>query len=101
MKTIIVVESPAKAKKIQKYFKDGTIITSSFGHIYDLSKKSLSIDVENNFKPNYKPIDGKQKIIKTLRDYSKNNNILLAADDDREGDAIAWHCSKVMKLKNN
>ena len=99
MKTIIVVESPAKAKKIQKYFKDGTIITSSFGHIYDLSKKSLSIDVENNFKPNYQPIDGKQKIIKTLRDYSKNNNILLAADDDREGDAIAWHCSKVMKLK--
>ena len=99
MKTIIVVESPAKAKKIQKYFKDGTIITSSYGHIYDLSKKSLSIDIENNFKPNYQPIDGKQKIIKSLRDYSENNNILLAADDDREGDAIAWHCSKVMKLK--
>ena len=99
MKTVIVVESPAKAKKIQKYFKDGTVITSSFGHIYDLSKKSLSIDIENNFKPNYQPIDGKQKIIKALRDYSKNNNILLAADDDREGDAIAWHCSKVMKLK--
>ncbi len=98
MKIVIVVESPAKAKKIQKFFKDGTIVTSSFGHIYDLPKKSDSIDVENNFKPNYQPIDGKQKIIKSLRDLS-NNNILLAADDDREGDAIAWHCSKVMKLK--
>jgi len=98
MKTVIVVESPAKAKKIQKFFKDGTIVTSSFGHIYDLPKKSDAIDIENNFKPNYQPIDGKQKIIKSLRDYSKNN-VLLAADDDREGDAIAWHCSKVMKLK--
>ena len=91
MKSIIVVESPAKAKKIQKYFKDGTIITSSFGHIYDLSKKSLSIDIENTFKPNYQPIDGKQKIIKSLRDYSKNNNILCAAYDYSDGDAIESH----------
>ena len=99
MKTVIVVESPAKAKKIQKFFKDDTIVTSSFGHIYDLPRGSISIDPENNFKPNYQPIDGKQKIIKSLRDLSKGNNILLAADDDREGDAIAWHCGKVMKLK--
>ena len=99
MKTVIVVESPAKAKKIQKFFKDDTIVTSSFGHIYDLPRSSISIDTENNFKPNYQPIDGKQKIIKCLKDLSKNNKILLAADDDREGDAIAWHCGKVMKLK--
>ena len=63
MKTVIVVESPAKAKKIQKFFKDDTIVTSSFGHIYDLPGNNISIDTENNFKPNYQPIDGKQKII--------------------------------------
>ena len=98
MVTVIIVESPAKAKKIQKYFNDGTKITSSFGHIYDLPKKEISIDIKNNFKPNYQPIHGKEKIIKELRSYSKNNNILLAADDDREGDAIAWHCGLVTKL---
>jgi DNA topoisomerase I len=101
MTTVIVVESPAKARKIQKYFDDGTKVISSFGHIYDLPKDKISIDIENNFKPNYKPIHGKTKIIKELRDLSKDNNVLLAADDDREGDAIAWHCGKVMKVKFN
>uniref|UniRef100_A0A6C0BVL5 DNA topoisomerase n=1 Tax=viral metagenome TaxID=1070528 RepID=A0A6C0BVL5_9ZZZZ len=101
MVTVIVVESPAKAKKIQKYFKDGTKVTSSFGHIIDLPKDKISIDIENNFKPNYQPIPGKSKIIKELRNLSKGNNILLAADDDREGDAIAWHCGKLMKLNFN
>jgi len=106
MKTVIVVESPAKAKKIQNFFKNDTIVTSSFGHIYDLSKKTekglfAGINIENNFKPKYQPIDGKQKIIKSLKDFSKDNKILLAADDDREGDAIAWHCGKVMKLKTS
>ena len=101
MKTAIIVESPTKAAKIQKFFTDGTKVTSSYGHIYDLPKGSISIDIENNFKPNYRPINGKEKIIKGLRGLSKNYNILLAADDDREGDAIAWHCSKVMKLNLN
>jgi len=101
MKTAIIVESPTKAAKIQKFFNDGTKVTSSYGHIYDLPKGSISINIENNFKPNYKPINGKEKIIKNLRDLSKNYNILLAADDDREGDAIAWHCGKLMKLNFN
>jgi len=61
----------------------------------------MSIDIENNFKPNYRPIDGKNKIIKEIRNYSKNYNILLAADDDREGDSIAWHCGKVANLNFN
>ena len=100
MRTVIVVESPAKGRKIQSYFNDDTLVTSSYGHIYDLSKKCLSIDVDNNFKPNYQPIDGKQKVIQTLSSYRKHN-ILLAADDDREGDAIAWHCGKVMKINFN
>ncbi len=99
---VIVVESPSKARKIQSYFPDYKIV-SSCGHIYDLSKKTLSIDVDNNFSPRYQPIDGKQKIIKNLKSYSKQD-VLLAADDDREGDAIAWHCAKVMDVditKNN
>ena len=98
--TLIIVESPTKARKIQKYFKDGTIVTSSFGHIFDLPKNNVSIDVENNFKPNYQPIPGKEKIIKELYNYRKNH-ILLAADDDREGDAIAWHCGNLLKLNYN
>ena len=101
MKTVIVVESPAKARKIKTFFKDETIVTSSFGHIIDLPKEQISIDIQNNFKPNYQPIKEKKKIIKELRSYSKNYNILLAADDDREGDAIAWHCGKVMNINLN
>ncbi len=104
MKTVIVVESPAKAKKISTFFRDAegkTIVTSSFGHIYDLPKKSLSINIENNFEPDYQPLDGKGKVIKELKRYSKDHRVLLAADDDREGDAIAWHCGKIMKVNFN
>ena len=98
MKTVIVVESPAKARKIKTFFKDDTIVTSSFGHIIDLPAKHISIDIENDFKPTYKPINGKGKIIKELAAYSEGYRILLAADDDREGDAIAWHCGNTMKV---
>ena len=98
MKRVIVVESPAKAKKISGFFKDGTIVTSSFGHIIDLPKDEISIDIENNFKPTYKTMPGKSKIVSSLRNYNKGYHILLAADDDREGDAIAWHCGKTMNV---
>ena len=101
MKKVIIVESPAKARKIKTFFKDETIVTSSFGHIIDLPKEQISIDIQNNFKPNYQPIKEKKKIIKELRTYSKDCNILLAADDDREGDAIAWHCGKIMNINFN
>ena len=98
MKTVIVVESPAKAKKISSFFKDDTIVTSSFGHIIDLPKDKISIDIENNFKPTYKTMSGKSKIVSSLRNYNKGFRVLLAADDDREGDAIAWHCGKTMNV---
>ena len=101
MKKVIIVESPAKARKIKTFFKDETIVTSSFGHIIDLPKEQSSNDIQNNFKPNYQPITEKKKIIKELRTYSKDCNILLAADDDREGDAIAWHCGRVMNINFN
>ena len=70
MKTVIVVESPAKARKIKTFFKDETIVTSSFGHIIDLPKEQISIDIENNFKPNYQPIKEKRKL-------SKNYSLIL------------------------
>tara|TARA_A200000113_G_scaffold192149_1_gene181216 strand:+ start:9 stop:2084 length:2076 start_codon:yes stop_codon:yes gene_type:complete len=101
MKTVIVVESPAKAKKISSFFKDDTIVTSSFGHIIDLPKDKISIDIENNFKPTYKTMSGKSKIVSSLRNYNQGYRVLLAADDDREGDAIAWHCGKVMNVNFN
>ena len=83
MKTVLIVESPAKARKIQGYFDDGTICIASFGHIRDLDPTNLSVDVENNFEPTYVTSPGKwaQKSIKAIRDHSKNYRILLAADD--------------------
>ena len=101
MKTVIVVESPAKARKISGFFKDGTIVTSSFGHIIDLPKEQISIDIENNFKPTYKTMPGKSKVVNSLRNYNQGYRILLAADDDREGDAIAWHCGQTMNVDFN
>ena len=98
MNTLIIVESPAKARKIKGFFKDKPILVkSSFGHIYDLDKKTLSIDIENNFKPNYKVLPDKKKIAKELKN-TNFSNVLLAADDDREGEAIAWHCGRLLKL---
>ena len=101
MNKLILVESPTKAKKIQKYFNDGTIVKSSFGHIMDLDKKTLSINVSDNFKPSYKIIPGKEKIIKDILHYRNDYQVILAADDDREGDSIAWHCGNLMKLDYN
>ncbi len=101
MKNLIIVESPAKAKKIKTFFKDDTIVLSSYGHIVDLPKERISIDIDNNFKPDYHRLKDKQKIINDLCKYSKNSNVLLAADDDREGDAIAWHCGNIMKVNFN
>ena len=98
MKTLIVVESPAKARKIQGYFKDGTIVRSSVGHIRDLDSKTMSIDVDRDFTPIYKTIPGKGKVIKELSSLAKNHKVILAADDDREGDAIAWHCGNIMDV---
>lgn len=95
---IIIVESPTKAKKIQKYFKDGTIVLSSCGHINNLAQKNLGIDIDRKFKPTYEYLKDKKDIIKQLKDKSKGKTVILAADDDREGDAIAWHCGNLLKV---
>ncbi len=99
-KNLVIVESPAKAKTIKKYLGKDFEVKSSFGHIRDLSKKKLGVDVENNFKPDYIIDDDKKKIVKELKDaVKKAETVWLASDEDREGEAIAWHLAEVLKLK--
>lgn len=91
-KTLVIVESPTKAKAIGKFLSNSYVVKSSMGHVRDLPKSELGIDVENNFEPKYITIRGKGSIIKSLKDEAKKcDNVLLAADPDREGEVIAWH----------
>lgn len=102
MKTLLIVESPAKSKTIEKLLGPGYIVLSSFGHIRNLDKNSLGIDVENNFQPNYCLLSDRSKQIKIIKETIKNvDKVFLAADEDREGEAIAWHCAIVFKLDVN
>ena len=100
---LIIVESPAKAKKIQSFFKNNVIVKSSFGHINNLDFKRLDEMISNNFTPIYINSSDKTKVINQLKSV-KCDEIILAADDDREGDAIAWHTGNLFNLdytKNN
>ncbi|MDA3840446.1 MAG: type I DNA topoisomerase [Patescibacteria group bacterium] len=96
---LVIVESPTKAKTITKFLGKDYVIDSSFGHIRDLPKKELGIDVENNFEPTYEIPDSAQKTISRLKGLAKKaDKIILATDEDREGEAIAWHLSKALGL---
>ena len=96
---LVIVESPAKAKTIEKYLGSGYKVTSSFGHISDLPSKNLGIDVDNNFKPKYEISSDKKTIVKNLKDLvKKSKTVWLASDEDREGEAIAWHLFRALKL---
>ena len=91
-KSLVIVESPAKAKTINKYLGKNYVVMASLGHIKDLPKRDLAVDVDNGFKPSYEVIEGKKKLIQQLKDAAKKvDNIYLAADPDREGEAICWH----------
>ena len=94
---LLITESPAKAKKIQGFLSNQYTVKSSCGHITDLEKKKLSIDVDNDFKPTYKVTSDKKDVVKMLKENSWDKNVIFAADDDREGEAIAWHTSLVLK----
>ena len=97
---LVIVESPAKAKTIEKFLGDGFTVKSSFGHIRDLSKKNLGIDIENGFEPNYEVSEDKTKVVSELKSLAKKaETIWLASDEDREGEAIAWHLQQTLKLK--
>ncbi len=101
-KTLVIVESPAKAKTIGRYLGNNYRITASVGHIRDLPSSTLGVDVDNDFKPRYITMKGKEKVIRELKDMAEQSDrILLATDPDREGEAIAWHIANVLKLDVN
>ncbi|MFH1288498.1 MAG: type I DNA topoisomerase [bacterium] len=95
MSKLLIVESPAKAKTINKYLGGDFIVRSSMGHIKDLPKTKLGVDAENNFEPQYKIIKGREKVVKELKSLAKKSKtVYLAPDPDREGEAIAWHLAQ-------
>ena len=96
---LVIVESPAKAKTIEKYLGVNYKVASSFGHISDLPSKNIGIDIENDFKPKYEVSSDKKTIVKNLKDLvKKSKTVWLASDEDREGEAIAWHLFRILKL---
>ena len=99
IENLVIVESPAKAKTIEKYLGKNFKVTSCYGHIRDLPKDDKSIDKENGFQPSYVPSPDKKKVIKELKSLKKNSSkVYLATDNDREGEAIAWHLKELLKL---
>jgi len=98
-KNLVIVESPAKAKTIEKFLGKDFFVKSSFGHVRDLPKKNMGVDIENNFVPNYEISSDKTNVIRELKKDTKNAEcVWLAADEDREGEAIAWHLSIALGL---
>ncbi len=99
-KSLVIVESPAKAKTIGKYLGKDYLVKASLGHVKDLPKKDLAVDVEHDFTPRYEVIEGKKKLIAELKQAAKGvDSIYLAADPDREGEAICWHLKEELEPK--
>jgi DNA topoisomerase-1 len=99
-KPLVVVESPTKVRTIKKYLGKNYNVAATVGHIRDLPPKEIGIDIEDGFKPKYRTIPGKQKVITTLKKAASNaDDIFLAPDPDREGEAIAYHTAEVLKKK--
>ena len=97
-KSLLIVESPTKARTLNRYLGDRFVIRASIGHVKDLPENELGIDIENGFEPDYKVIKGKEKVIKDLRKVAKEaESIYLAPDPDREGEAIAWHIAEELR----
>ena len=95
---LVIVESPAKAKTIEKFLGKDYVVKSSFGHIRDLSKKDLGIHIDQGFSPIYEIPSDKKKVVDELTKLAKNKTVWLASDEDREGEAIAWHLTEVLGL---
>jgi len=99
MSNLVIVESPAKAKTIQKYLGKGYKVVASMGHVRDLPKSKIAIDFENGFAPQYVEIEGKEELIAQLKkDAKKADAVYLATDPDREGEAISWHLAQILNL---
>jgi len=99
-KNLVIVESPAKAKTIEKFLGSDFVVASSFGHVADLPSKEIGVDISNGFKPQYEISNDKKEVVKKLKDLSKKaETVWLASDEDREGEAIAWHLFEQLNLK--
>lgn len=100
MSKLVIVESPTKAKTISKFLGKGFVVKSSFGHVRDLPKSKLGVDVEHNFEPQYAVSRDKSKVVKELKEAAKKSDeILFATDEDREGEAISWHLAQILNIK--
>src|SRR5487761_471706 len=100
-KSLVIVESPAKAKTINKYLGPDYVVKASMGHIMDLPKKDLGVNLEKNFEPTYITIPKKESVIRELKDAAKKvDSIYLAADPDREGEAICAHLRELLDSQN-
>ena len=98
---LVIVESPVKAKTIGKYLGSGYKVTASMGHLRDLPKSKLGVNIESNFEPDYVPVKGREETIKELRDAAdKAETVYLATDPDREGEAISWHLKELLELSD-
>ena len=101
-KNLVIVESPAKAKTIEGFLGKEFTVKSCFGHIVDLSKKDLGVDIANDFQPIYIVSPDKKKVVNDLKKIAKESEIVwLASDEDREGEAIAWHLANTLDLKDD
>ena len=99
MSKLVIVESPAKAKTIGKYLGSDYVVKASMGHLRDLPAKTMGVDIEHDFRPEYIPIEGKDKIINELREAAEESDfVYLATDPDREGEAISWHLKEMLYL---
>jgi DNA topoisomerase-1 len=97
-KNLLIVESPAKAKTIEKILGADFEVKSCYGHIRDLKKEGMGIDIQNGYKPSYEISEDKQKVVKELKSIAKKSEVWLATDEDREGEAISWHLCEVLDL---
>ena len=96
---LVIVESPSKAKTIGKYLGPDYIVKASMGHLRDLPKSTMGVDIEADFAPQYIPLKGKESLISQLKNAAaKADCVYLATDPDREGEAISWHLQRVLKL---
>ena len=99
---LVIVESPSKAKTIGKYLGPGYEVKASMGHVRDLPKSKLGVDVEHGFEPNYQPIKGKEDTISDLKKAAKKSGkVYLATDPDREGEAISWHLKELLDIPDD
>jgi len=101
-KNLVIVESPAKAKTIEKFLGADYLVKSCIGHIRDLKKGNFAVDTQNDYKPTYEIVEGKEQIIKELKKLAKEaETVWLATDEDREGEAIAWHLIEALGLESD